>query len=223
MGMSARTADYLCPQAQRKERSDISDRPSVAIGCVDNVEALGEIKGRLRKLKHNKGFLQSIFEERDKQLFPRDLLVAWVPTRKASKVQSGSMDVTVPDASGAAQAGRRAVGILRRSLRFDKASNRASLYIDFVWVMPEMRGMQIGKKLLLQGILLGRQKDVKLLVAGSKKNHVASSLYESVGFRWTDFSHTEMVLEASQVHAALASKPLSAPSKTPESLLAEPL
>ena len=30
------------------------------------------------------------------------------------------------------------------SLKFDKEANKSHLYIDFVWVVPEMRGRRIG-------------------------------------------------------------------------------
>merc|ERR1712087_733016 len=91
--------------------------------------------------------------------------------------------------------GRRVVGMLRRSMRFDKEAGRASLYIDFIWVVPEMRGRQIGRQLLLEGLLVGKQKDVRLMVAGSGANKAAVGLYQSLGFHWTDSTESEMLLE----------------------------
>ena len=180
--LSARSQDYLCP---------VTTPPSCSIDCAGltidtakSVELLSEIIGRLRKLKHSKKFLDGIFSSRDKQLYPRDLLVAYVPTKSR---KGGS--------------GLRAVGILRRSLKYDKEKNRSSVYIDFVWVMPECRGQQVGKRLLLTGIVVGKQKDVRLMVAGSEANKAACRLYESVGFRWDETAppKTEMLLDAALV------------------------
>ena len=165
--LSLRSQDYLVPAKGCGPRGALSTG-EVSIDTATSVEPLSEIIGRLRKLKHSKKFLDSIFSSRDKQLYPRDLLVASVP----SKSKKGT--------------GQRAIGILRRSLRYDKEKNCSSVYIDFVWVMPEFRGMQIGKKLLLAGIVVGRAKDVRLQVAGSDGNTVACGLYESVGFRWDE-------------------------------------
>lgn len=107
---------------------------------------LGEVRAHLKK-KQERGFLVDIFEKRDKQLFPRDLLVAFVPTRRSGRAKV--------DGDGDCRGGRRAVGILRRTLKFDKVQRCSSLYIDFVWVMKEARGLHIGRKLLNAGIQLG--------------------------------------------------------------------
>ena len=56
-----------------------------------------QVRAALKKKYESKRFLASVFDERDKQLFPRDLLVGSVPSRRG---------------------GRRAVGVLRRSFRF---------------------------------------------------------------------------------------------------------
>ena len=98
----------------------------VTVEPVRSIEELAEVRTRLRKLNHDRNFLDWMFHTRDKQLFPRDLLVACVPTRRCAK-------------SG----GRRPVGILRRTLKYDKKRNRSSIYIDFVWVMEEQRGRQV--------------------------------------------------------------------------------
>ena len=128
-------------------------------------------------MEHKKEFLASIFDVRCKSMFPRDLVVAYVPTKKS----------------------RRAVGFVRRTQKFDKTQNRATIYIDFLWVLPEYRGTGIGRTLLLAGLACGRAKDVRLLVAGSDENKVAVKLYESVGLRWEDETKTEMVLPAEGV------------------------
>ena len=66
---------------------------------------------------------------RDKQLFPRDLLVAYVPTRRG---------------------GLRAAGILKRSLKFD-ARRGSHICIDFVWVLSDFRRQGVGRRLLMDG------------------------------------------------------------------------
>ncbi|KAL1499593.1 hypothetical protein AB1Y20_011792 [Prymnesium parvum] len=184
--LSLRSQDYLCPTLPL-ERTPVD---GLVIEPAASTESLCEVIGQLRKLKHSKGFLEGIFVHRDKQLFPRDLLVAYAP----SKSRKGS--------------GRRAVGILRRSLKYDKEKQRTSIYIDFVWVMPECRGQRAGKRLLLEGIVVGKQKDVRLLVAGSEANKAACRLYESVGFRWDECAppKTEMLLNAALVPIDAASR-----------------
>lgn len=192
--LSLRSQDYLCPVATPASCS----AEGLFIDTAKSVEPLSDIIGKLRKLKHSKKFLDGILANRDKQLYPRDLLVAYVPT----KSKKGT--------------GQRAVGILRRSLKYDKEKNRSSVYIDFVWVMPEARGQRVGKKLLLEGIVAGKQKDVRLMVAGSDSNRAACALYESVGFRWDEDAppKTEMVLNAELV-------PSPQPSRVPSSLCLE--
>ena len=190
-------------------------------------EQLGEIRGRLRKLEHSKGFLAQVFELRCRQLCPRDLLVAWVPAkRKASKPSKAGAPPAPPTLAPTtpptlapttphtppAPPTKRPLGFLRRSLKFDKEANKSHLYIDFVWVVPEMRGRRIGKLLLCSGLKLGKSKDVRLQVAGSEDNRVAVRLYESVGFEWIDSQKTEMRLAADKVDAAVHA--LSLPSST---------
>ena len=184
--LSARSQDYLYPVTTPTSVS--IDCAGLVIDTAKSVEPLSEIIGRLRKLKHSRQFLAGIFSSRDKQLYPRDLLVAYVPT----KGKKGS--------------GQRAVGILRRSLKYDKEKNRSSVYVDFVWVMPECRGQQVGKRLLLAGVVVGKQKDVRLMVAGSEANRAACRLYESVGFRWDEAAppKTEMVLDGAAAAKAAA-------------------
>lgn len=200
-GMSARTADYIC-SAPRASASAIALQ--LVVEPADGLDVLGEVRGRLKKLKHSPAFLASVFDERDKQLSPRDLLIAWVPSKSRRAKQQAAAGGVVGGAKQQVVAGRRVVGMLRRSMRFDKEQGRASLYIDFIWVVPECRGMQIGRQLLLHGLLLGKQKDVRLMVAGSDANKAAVGLYSSVGFRWTDSSQSEMLLEAENVVGALA-------------------
>ena len=89
--------------------------------CANGAE-LCEIIGELRKRKHEKEFITKILEKRDKQLFPRDLFVAYVPTKRG---------------------GLRAAGLLKRSLKFD-ARRGSHLCIDFVWVLSDFRRLGIG-------------------------------------------------------------------------------
>ena len=116
--MSARRADYIAWTAGNSERRTLPD--GFEIGPSASIEELGDVLGALRKLKHDRNFIAKIFESRDKQLFPRDLLVATVPTRKG---------------------GRRPVGVIRRTLRFNQKKRTTDLSIDFVWVMPEKTEM----------------------------------------------------------------------------------
>ena len=149
--------------------------------CANGAE-LCEIIGELRKRKHEKEFITKILEKRDKQLFPRDLFVAYVPTKRG---------------------GLHAAGLLKRSLKFD-ARRGSHLCIDFVWVLSDFRRLGIGRRLLMQGLLAGRPKAVRLLVAGSDNNYRAVGLYESLGFRWVDRNMNDMMLEAEQVEALMA-------------------
>ena len=149
--------------------------------CANGAE-LCEIIGELRKRKHEKEFITKILEKRDKQLFPRDLFVAYVPTKRG---------------------GLRAAGLLKRSLKFD-ARRGSHLCIDFVWVLSDFRRLGIGRRLLMEGLVAGRPKAVRLLVAGSDNNYRAVGLYESLGFRWVDRNMNDMMLEAEQVVALMA-------------------
>lgn len=185
-GMSARRADYVAPKPRSEGR-----RPAPAglsIQPCASLEPLAEVRGALRKLKHDKGFMSKIFEARDKQLFPRDILVATVPTKKG---------------------GERPIGLIRRSFCFNKAENSRELYIDFVWVMPEFRGCGVARGLLSQGVLVGRPKDVHLQVAGSEANTAAVGLYKSFGFVWDEHApdKTEMILSADLAATAAAAAP----------------
>jgi ribosomal protein S18 acetylase RimI-like enzyme len=180
---SARRADYLSG-SQGSVRSEA--HPMLDIRPCETTEQLSEIVGALRKLKHEKSFIHKIFEGRDKQSWPRDLLAAYVQSKKGKP---------------------RAVGVLRRSLRFDKATNRKSLSIDFVWVMPEFRSCGCGRALMAAGLVFGKPKDVWLQVAGSDDNKTAVDLYKSLGFEWDEESspkHTEMLLLAERVPSAVA-------------------
>lgn len=172
----------------------------------DSIEPLQEIIGRLRKLKHDKNFLAKIFERRDREIWPRDMLVAYTPPKK--------------------KGGRpRAVGILRRSFMFDKDKGCKSLTIDFVWVMPELRSCGCGRQLMAVGILCGKPKDVHLQVAGSEENVRAVALYSSLGFVWDPDApkHTEMILSADQAVDAAAKasarKPKATATPQPPSLV----
>ena len=169
----------------------------VQIAPTEDLSGLAEMRGRLRGMKHSKGFLAGVFDERDKQLFPRDLLTLRIPTRRA---KSGAQQTGAgPQPDAPPSEGSRAVGFLRRSLKFDKSQMRAALYIDFVWVLPELRGHGLGRRLLEAGLVLGKQKDVRLLVAGSDENRVAVQLCRSLGFEWTSALRTEMLLEKHRV------------------------
>lgn len=152
-----------------------------------SLEPLAEIRGALKKLKHTPGFLSKIFDNRCKQLYPRDLLVAYVPSKRNP-------------------AKSRAVGVLRRSFSYDKAKGCSTLTIDFVWVMPEARSCGCGRGLMAAGLVAGKPKDVHLQVAGSEENKTAVALYSSLGFTWDEAmpDKTEMILPAAGVEAAVA-------------------
>ena len=51
---------------------------------VADLEPLHEVRGILRK-KFDKKFIDELFDKRDKQLFPRDLLAAYLPTRRSRR------------------------------------------------------------------------------------------------------------------------------------------
>ena len=177
-----RRADYRngsAGQARRPLPDNLTIEP-----CPD-LAPLGDVRGALRKLKHEKSFLCKVFEARCRQLYPRDLLVAYVPSKKGSP---------------------RAVGVVRRSQGFDKAANRATVSIDFVWVMPDFRSCGLGRALMAEAMVSGRPKDVHLQVAGSENNTTAVALYSSLGFVWDDAApkFTEMVLRAEMVESAVA-------------------
>ena len=131
--------------------------------------------------------MSKIFEHRCKQLYPRDILVAYVPSKKN------------PNKG-------RAVGVLRRSFTFDKIKGCSTLTIDFVWVMPDVRGCGCGRALMAAGLVAGKPKDVHLQVAGSQENKTAVALYSSLGFEWDEDApdHTEMFLPAPLVLEAAA-------------------
>ena len=164
----------------------------VAIDFCGDVSGLGEVRAALRKLEHPRCFIASVLDERDKQLYPRDLLVARLPSKKQRK-----------------EGGGRPAGILRRSLKYDKERG-SHIVVDFVWVAKEFRRMGIGRKLLVAGLVDGRDKPVRLLVAGSEENYKAVGLYESLGFRWTCSLKTDMQLRKEQVAAAVGRKDESA-------------
>ena len=184
--MSARRADYIAWTAGNSERRTLPD--GFEIGPSASIEELGDVLGALRKLKHDRNFIAKIFESRDKQLFPRDLLVATVPTRKG---------------------GRRPVGVIRRTLRFNQKKRTTDLSIDFVWVMPDYRSCGMGRQLMGAALVSGKPKDVYLQIAGSEANKAALGLYTSLGFVWeqheeTAKEKTEMILVAELAEAAVS-------------------
>ena len=88
--MSARRADYVAwtESAASAAASKATSSPASSLTiepCKTVDEQLGEIIGALRKLKHDKNFLAKIFERRDRELWPRDLLVAYMPSKRAGK------------------------------------------------------------------------------------------------------------------------------------------
>ena len=86
----------------------------VVIEPCHTLEELSEVRGQLKKMRNERSFdrdfLNALFDKRDKQLYPRDLLAAFVPTRRSGRANAST-----------AASGRRAVGILRRSLKVDKS------------------------------------------------------------------------------------------------------
>jgi len=177
-----RVGSKAAPTTVYLARMGSSSSDGLVIEACANGAELCEIIGELRKRKHEKEFITKIFEKRDKQLFPRDLLVACMPTKRG---------------------GLRAAGLLKRSLKFD-ARRGSHICIDFVWVLSDFRRLGIGRRLLMDGLSTGRPKAVRLLVAGSENNFRAVGLYESLGFRWVDRNMNDMMLEAEQVAALLA-------------------
>lgn len=179
--MSARRKDYT-QAAQATARRPLP--ADLEIGPCRSTEPLAEVRGALKRLKHDAAFMAKIFETRCKQLYPRDLLVATVPTKKG---------------------GRRPAGILRRSQRFDKEAGCACLSVDFVWVLPEFRACGLGRQLMGAGLVSGKPKDVRLQVAGSEANTAAVGLYTSLGFSWAEDAppKTEMLLTAEGAAAAV--------------------
>ena len=74
-GISARRADY-CWASQRTNGAWRQPVPEhLQITPCPSTEPLAQIRGELKRLKHDKNFMSKIFEQRDKQLYPRDLLV----------------------------------------------------------------------------------------------------------------------------------------------------
>ena len=71
------------------EETDVHIDPSVIIEPCANGAELCEIIGELRKRGHEKEFITKILEKRDKQLFPRDLFVAYVPTKRGGLRAAG--------------------------------------------------------------------------------------------------------------------------------------
>lgn len=161
----------------------------LVIEAVTSTASLGALLGVLRQRDYSKKFLATIFDDRDKSIYPHDLLVAMMPKKRG---------------------GQRSVGILRRSLKRDKERG-CCVIIDFVWILPEFRGLSLGRRLLMSGLHMGRSiKPVKLSVAGFEENVRAVRLYESIGFVWTDHTKTEMVLELEALAA------LTGPANVPE-------
>lgn len=157
---------------------------------------LGELRAECIARGQSKEFMRETLEVRCRRLFPRDLIVAQVPTKKG---------------------GLRVVGVLRRSLRWCKVESRCIVYVDYLYVMRSHRGQGIGRKLLESAMLYGRKpKPVGLMVAGSEANVCAVALYESVGFGWTDRSCTEMLAPEAAV-ARLATMRTSPTDATPKS------
>lgn len=55
-------------------------------------------------------------------------------------------------------------------------------YLDSLAVMPEYRGLGIGRSLLQQGISEGQKLNLKVTLAVDPENNRAKRLYESLGF-----------------------------------------
>ena len=174
------------PSSTRVKHTERRAPPTdLKIEPCEDAATLSEVRGALKKLKHDANFLHKVLEARDRQLWPRDLLVAQVTSKKGNP---------------------RPIGLIRRSFTFDKLKNCRVLTIDFVWVLPEFRGCGIGRHLMAAGMIAGKPKDVHLQVAGSDDNKAAVNLYTSFGFRWDEAApkKTEMLLEADKVVAAAA-------------------
>lgn len=168
-------------------------RPVVSVSPAKSAAGLGEIRKECIARGQDPEFLKGLLDSRCKQLFPRDLLVATVPT---------------------AGGGKRIVGMLRRTQRFLKEERRSMIVVDFVYVLRSHRGLGIGRQLLVEGMLSGKKpKPCSLLVAGSENNVVAVKLYESLGFRWASALRTEMRAPDSAVARLMEMRaPLTPPS-----------
>jgi hypothetical protein len=126
--MSARRADYIAWTAGNSERRMLPD--GFEIGPSASIEELGDVLGALRKLKHDRNFIAKIFESRDKQLFPRDLLVATVPTRKGGRRPVGER--------GSARASRDS--------RFGRGEVAAELLVEFRVTPPAEFFQRVGRR-----------------------------------------------------------------------------
>lgn len=147
--------------------------------------AIGELRAEMRALGYEAKLLHQTLDARCSRTAPHDLLVATLENRRKGT--------------------RRAVGLLRRAMRFDAARGAAYLQIELVFVSKPLRGRGVGRALLSAAIVYGpKPKDVRLTVAGSESNERAVGLYASMGFEWTDGSHTEMFLAAERVADALS-------------------
>ncbi|KAJ1621666.1 hypothetical protein T492DRAFT_846893 [Pavlovales sp. CCMP2436] len=170
-------------------------RPMITLRFDASRAELGELKAECVQRGQHRSFLHDTFEKRDRQLFPRDLLLALTPTKKG---------------------GFRTVGVLRRSLRYNKEENRRIVYVDFIYVLKSNRGQGIGRKLLECAMLFGKvTKPVGLIVAGSESNVPATALYKSLGFQWVDDTCAEMLAPESAVVqlAAMRSSPTDPTTK----------
>lgn len=168
-------------------RADVPPtRPVCVVKFDSSMAELGELRAECVARGQSRAFLRDTFEVRCRKLFPRDLIVAKVPTRKG---------------------GLRTVGALRRSLRWCKEEGRCIVFVDFVFVLRGHRGQGIGRRLLESAMLHGKKpKPVGLVVAGSEANVSAVALYESLGFRWTDGSRAEMLATEEAVRRLAAAR-----------------
>ena len=117
-----------------------------------------QIIGKLRK-SHNQQFIHFIFRQRDKSMFPQDLIIA-----KRGNVQ---------------------IGLIRRSLKYNPEKHSHYIFIDFVYILPEFRGMGYSTPLFNNGLSYGkRTHDVRLNILNGENNAHAYALYKKFGFEW---------------------------------------
>ena len=142
--------------------------PELNICYAHKVSDYDNILGKLRKT-HNGEFIHFIFRQRDRSMQGMDLLIA--------KKQNEQ------------------IGIARRSLKYDKVHDRKYLFIDFIYILPEYRGLGYSSLLFKQSLIFGKNKYVRLKILNGEQNIPAYCLYTKHGFEWYDKSLNIMHLQ----------------------------
>lgn len=117
-----------------------------------------QLIGKLRK-SHDQKFIHFVFRQRDKSMFPYDLIIA-----KHENAQ---------------------VGLVRRSLKYNQEKKTHYIFIDFVYILPEYRGVGYSAPLFNNGLSYGKgMHDVRLHILNGENNVPAYRLYKKFGFEW---------------------------------------